>query len=113
MIEKYSFGNIVIDGRCYTHDLKIIQNKVVPDWWRKNGHAVESDDIRDILDIKPDILILGKGSPGRMKCTEKLCRVLERSCIELIEQKTSDAIKTFNSLQKGLKNISAGFHLTC
>jgi len=113
MIEEYSFGSIVIDGRRYTSDLKIIKNKVVPGWWRKNGHTLEPDDILDILDIKPDVLIVGKGSPGMMKCTEPPCRVLEMSCIELIEQSTSDAVETFNYMLKGQKNISAGLHLTC
>lgn len=113
MIEQYSFGNIVINGETYINDIKIIQGKVVPEWWRKSGHFVDVDDIQDILKSKPDILVLGKGSPGQMKSTESLCEFLKNNGIELIEEKTSEAVKTFNRLFKAGKNVSAGFHLSC
>jgi len=113
MIEQYSFGNIVINGVSYGNDVKIIQGKVVSEWLRKRGHFVDVDDIQDILKSKPDILVLGKGSPGQMKSTEALRKFLKNNGIELIEEKTSKAFKTFNRLFNKGKNVSAGFHLTC
>ena len=113
MIEHFSFGSIIIDGITYTNDIKIIQGKVIPTWWRKSGHQVNIDDIQDIIDAKPSILVLGKGKPGFMKSTPLLCEFLRNSNIELIEEKTSKAIKTFNRLIKDGKNVSAGFHLSC
>jgi hypothetical protein len=40
MIEKYSFGKIVVNGVTYTSDIKIVQGRVVSDWWRKKGYSV-------------------------------------------------------------------------
>jgi hypothetical protein len=40
MIEKYSFGKIVVNGVTYTNDIKIVQGRVVSEWWRKKGHSV-------------------------------------------------------------------------
>jgi hypothetical protein len=51
MIEKYSFGKIVVNGVTYTNDIKIVQGRVVSDWWRKKGHSVSIEDIQDILDF--------------------------------------------------------------
>ena len=113
MIENFSFGNIVVNGITYTNDIKIIQGKVIPSWWRKKGHQVNIDDIQDIIAAGPDILVLGKGKPGLMKSTPSLCEFLKEKHIELIEEKTSKAIKTFNRLFKQGKNVCAGFHLTC
>ena len=113
MIEHFSFGSIIIDGITYTNDIKIIQGKVIPTWWRKNGHQVNIEDIHDIIDAKPNILVLGKGKPGLMKSTPSLCEFLKQNGIELIEEKTSKAIKTFNRLFKQGKHVCAGFHLTC
>lgn len=113
MIEQYSFGNIVINGVSYINDIKIIQGKVISEWWRKRGHFVDVDDIQDILKSKPDILVLGKGSPGQMRSTDTLREFLEKNNIELIEEKTVEAIETFNRLLKQGKNVSAGFHLSC
>ncbi len=113
MIEQYSFGNIIVNGASYMNDIKIIQGNVISEWWRKRGHFVDVDDIQDILKSKLDILVLGKGSPGQMKSTESLREFLEKNNIELIEEKTVEAIKTFNRLFKQGKNVSAGFHLLC
>lgn len=113
MIENFSFGNIVVNGITYTNDIKIIQGKVIPIWWRKSGHQVNIDDIQDIIDAKPDILVLGKGKPGMMKSTLSLCDFLKQNDMDLIEEKTSKAIKTFNRLFKQGRNVCAGFHLTC
>lgn len=112
-IENFSFGNIVVNGITYTDDIKIIRGSVIPTWWRKSGHQVNIDDIQDIIEAKPNILVLGKGKPGMMKSTRSLCEFLKQNNIELIEEKTSKAIKTFNRLFKQGKNVCAGFHLTC
>jgi hypothetical protein len=62
MIEKYSFGKIVVNGVTYTNDIKIIQGRVVPDWWRKKGHSVGIEDVQDILESKTSVLVIGKVS---------------------------------------------------
>lgn len=113
MIEAFSFGNIVVKGITYTNDIKIIQGEVVPTWWRKSGHRVDIHDIRDIIDAGPEILVLGKGSPGMMKSTRSLREFLEKNNIDLIEEKTSKAIESFNRFFEQGKNVCAGFHLSC
>jgi hypothetical protein len=111
MIEKYSFGKIVVTGVTYTNDIKkIIQGRVVSDWWRKKGHSVGIEDIQDILESKPSVLVIGKGQPGMMKSSRSLRRFLKKNDIELIEEKTSQAITTYNSLLQQEKEVSAGFH---
>jgi len=40
MIEHYSFGRIVIDGKEYTKDLIIYPDKIRANWWRKEGHKL-------------------------------------------------------------------------
>ena len=113
MIEQYSFGNIVINGRTFTSDLKILKGRVISDWWRKVGHSVSIDDVRDILDAKPDCFVLGKGKPGLMKADAALREALGTKGIELIEESTSEAIKSFNRLAQEGRDVAAGFHLTC
>ncbi len=113
MIEKFSFGNIVVNGITYNDDIKIIQGKVVSTWWRNRGHRVELSDIKDIIEAKPRVLVLGKGRPGMMKSTRSLREFLQKNDVDLIEEKTSKAVKTFNRLYKEGKNVCAGFHLSC
>ena len=113
MVDAYSFGRIIVNGIHYSHDIKIIRDSVIPEWWRRSGHRVASDDISDVLDSKTDIIILGTGNPGLMKADNELKSLLKLKKIELIEVPTAEAVSLYNQLINEGKNIAAGFHLTC
>jgi len=112
MIDSYTFGSIVIDGRSFTADVKIVDGKVVPDWWRKVGHSICKEDIADILSAKPDVLIIGTGAYGAMAVPEGFRKLVESEGIELIAQPTARAVDVYNELAAA-KKVAAGFHLTC
>ena len=113
MIENYTFGRIVVDGATYTNDIKIIDNTVIPEWWRKSGHTVAPADVSDLVDSQTDYVVIGKGKPGMMRTTEEVKRLFKDHGMILIEEKTSRAIKTYNQLIQQGKSVCAGFHLTC
>ena len=113
MITEYTFGKIICQGKTYTNDIKIIEGQVVADWWRKSGHRVDIEDVIDILETKPDILVIGKGSPGLLKSTASLRAHLAANDIKLIEKKSSLAMRIFNQLYGEGKRVAAGFHVSC
>jgi len=113
MIEAFSFGRIQVDGVSYSVDIKIINDRVVPQWWRSNGHIVEIEDVRDILEVKPEVLIIGKGEPGLMRTDASLKKELKKNHIRLIEEKTISAIRKFNQMAATGIHVSAGFHVGC
>ena len=113
MVTDFSFGKIVVNGKTYCDDIKIVREQVIPDWWRKSGHRVDVEDIADILESGPDIVIIGKGSPGLMKTGTRLRESMVANNIVLIEKKTSKAIEVFNKLFQEGRNVAAGFHITC
>jgi len=110
---EFSFGRIVVDGQICNSDIKIVRDKLVPDWWRKSGHTVAIEDVQDILDSDSTILVVGKGQPGYMRVTESLKKHLKKNDIELIVEQTSDAIKIFSRLLQEGKRVSGGFHVGC
>ncbi|WP_461833846.1 Mth938-like domain-containing protein [Desulfothermus sp.] len=112
-IQEYRFGYIKISGKTYTHDLKIIGNIVIPNWWRSEGHKVLQRDIKDILEHGVEIIVIGQGDPGLMKVDPSLKNYLKKQKIKLIEKPTKDAISEFNRLYKEGRKVGAGFHLTC
>ena len=113
MITDFSFGQIVVEGRTYTDDIKIIRGKVITDWWRASGHRVDIEDVADILNSQPAIVVIGKGAPGLMKTTAPLRERFAAQDIELIEKKTSRAIEIFNTLFREGEMVAAGFHVSC
>jgi hypothetical protein len=113
MIENFSFGKIVVNGTGYAGDIKIVDGKVVSNWWRKSGHHVDIEDVKDIIRSRPDVVVIGQGNPGLMKASSKLREILENQGIQLIEESTSTAIETYNRLEKAGKRVCAGIHVGC
>ncbi|MDR3567713.1 MAG: MTH938/NDUFAF3 family protein [Syntrophobacteraceae bacterium] len=112
-IGGYRFGEIEVDGKRYTGDIKIVEGLVVSNWWRADGHKLAASDVEDILDHRPDIMVVGKGLPGRMKVMEQLRKRLESAGIALVDEPTPEAVATFNGFQKSGKKVAGAFHLTC
>jgi hypothetical protein len=52
-IDRYEFGRIVVNGNEHTSDLIILPDCVVGNWWRRDGHALVTEDLRDVLDDLP------------------------------------------------------------
>ncbi|MFC1523631.1 Mth938-like domain-containing protein [Thermodesulfobacteriota bacterium] len=113
MIESFSFGEIIINGRNYKSDLIIYPHgRVMGSWWRKEGHRLFSGDISELIDSKPEIIVIGTGASGLMQPTEELLASLKECRIECIIQPTQNAMDIFNSLFPE-KKVGACFHLTC
>ena len=113
LIKKYQFGSMMIGEREHHSDLKIVEGKVVPSWWRKEGHLVDVDDMHDILAAKPETLVIGRGDPGRMQVSDSLRAALASARIQLIEEPTAQAVATFNRLSENDSKVAGAFHLTC
>jgi len=113
MIESYNFGQIVINGKKYSSDLIIFKDYIYDSWWRKEGHILCIDDIKEIINKKPAILIIGTGYFGLMQVSKELIENIKLSGIkQVIVKKTGDACTEYNKFCKK-KNIVAAFHLTC
>ena len=112
MINAYQFGRICINEQEYTSDVIIYPDKVDSTWWRRKGHKLYIEDLKDVLQEKPEILVVGMGMPGLMKVLPETKTYLESKGIQLIAKPTDEACKTYNKLSKG-KKVIAVLHLTC
>jgi hypothetical protein len=111
-VEHYSFGSITIDGKTYTSDVIIYPDKVDSSWWRKEGHSLHIVDLKDVINVKPEILIIGTGYSGAMVVPEETISYLKAQNIEVHVARTEKAVELFNKFQKGKKTVAA-LHLTC
>ena len=113
MITDFSFGRIVVEGQICKSDIKIVRARLITDWWRRSGHSVEIEDVQDILDSDSNILVIGRGQPGYMRVSKSLRRHLEENNIQLIEEPTSEAVRSFNRYYREGKYVAGGFHVSC
>jgi hypothetical protein len=111
-IDSYSFGSVVVDGKMYTSDVIIYPDRVDPSWWRKEGHSLQIADLADVLNAKPQVLIVGTGYSGMMVVSEETKNYISSLGIDIYIATTGRAVDLFNTMQ-GKKTTVAALHLTC
>lgn len=111
-IDRFNFGEIVIDGRTYRQDVLLYEGRVKSDWWRLEGHLLQVADVAEALAAEPEVLVVGMGQPGRMQVDLGLSRYLKEKGIELLAVPTAQACNLINSLE-GKRRWAAALHLTC
>ena len=112
-IQAYQFGHILIDGKAYRNDVKLISNQVIPEWWRSQGHYVDLKDVKDLLVAEAEVCIFGTGAYGSMRVSAAVKSAFENRGVQVITDKTSTACDLYNRLVTEGKTVIAGFHLTC
>ncbi len=112
-IESYDFGRIVIAGQTYTSDLILLPDRVLPNWWRREGHTLHPDDLKEVLEAHPPVLVVGTGYVGRMRVLPECEALLSRQGIRLIARETREACRTYNELRRAGQKVAAALHLTC
>jgi hypothetical protein len=112
-IELCSFGSLVINGRHYTSDLIIYPDgRIESPWYRRRGHRLSIEDITELIESAPEVIIAGTGVSGGVQSERELEDLLFEKGIQFIHAPNEQAREHYNSLAKK-KRVGACFHLTC
>jgi hypothetical protein len=110
-IDHYEFGQIVVDARQETNDLIILPDRVVRNWWRRDGHALVLDDPVEVLDELPPHLVVGTGAHGRMRPDPPTLQQLWERGVTVETLPTGQVVRRFAALDPA--GTTAALHLTC
>jgi hypothetical protein len=110
-IDDYSFGRVSVDGREETRDVIVLPERVVRDWWRKDGHALVLEDLEAVLDELPGRLIVGTGAYGRLRPDPETLETLRERGVEVEVLPTEEAVSRYGALNPA--DTAAALHLTC
>ena len=110
-IEQYEFGRIRIDGRDHSRDVIVLPDRVVPDWWRRDGHSLVMEDLDAVLDDLPGTLVVGTGADERMRPDPAALEALRARGIDVETLPTPDAVRRYGELDPA--TTAAALHLTC
>lgn len=114
VIDSCQFGRMTISGRLYTRDLLLLPpGEIIDQWWRKQGHRFDLQDLEALLTERLHHLVIGTGISGRMRPAAELADQLSDRGIKLIAQPTRNAAQIYNELAAANHFVGAGFHLTC
>lgn len=110
-LENYSFGRLTVDGAEETRDVIVLPERVVRNWWRREGHALVLDDLEAVLDELPARLIVGTGAQSQMTPDPGALAQLRERGIEVEVLPTDEAVRRYERLDPA--ETAAALHLTC
>lgn len=110
-IEGYRFGRVLVDGEEHTRDVIVLPHRVVGGWWRRAGHALVLEDLKDVVDELPERLVVGTGAYGRMRPDPRALELLRERKIVVESLPTGEAVRRYGELDPA--RTAAALHLTC
>ena len=112
MIDNYRFGEFIVDGKTYKSNIILIGKTVKPAR-HLPGHELKLDDFIELIDSRPEYIIIGTGAYGAIKVPNEIIEYIEKNGIKTIIQETGQAYQTYNAMLKQGKKIAAFLHNTC
>ena len=112
MIDEFKYGFFKVDRKEHYGDIKIINDKV-KQWPSRERFILRKEDLKDIIEAKPDILIIGTGATGLLQVSKELQMELQQLRIKIYIEKTVQACQRYNKLKRELKNVHALLCATC
>jgi hypothetical protein len=111
-IDSYRFGQVRIEGQTYRADLIIYPDRIDAHWWRQEGHSLRPEDLSQVVEERPELLLVGTGRFGMMRIPRETNDFLASLGIALLAEDTEKACETFNGIE-GEKKVVLALHLTC
>ena len=113
LVDEYEFGRIVLDGRTYERDVIVTPSRVVSPWWRREGHALVLDDLREVAEEEVEHVVIGTGYSGMVKVSREVLEFFRKRGVEVHVADTRRAVKIYNELVRKGFRVMGAFHLTC
>jgi len=120
MFQENRFRMVKFNGNNYSHDIvvhtdDIVEKRDKTGSRKKYGtsHVLSAEELTDLLDENPDIIIVGRGQSNMLKVGEDAAQLLSAKNVSLRDSPTPQAIEEFNELKDQGKKLAAIIHITC
>ena len=102
----YGAGYVEVNGKRYSSSLVVSGERLVIDWPATSVDALAADHLAAILELKPEIAILGTGATFRFPDPARLA-ALHQARIGVEVMDTPAACRTYNILLGEGRNVVA------
>lgn len=106
IIESYTKNNITVSGKKYNSSLVITPSQIIQNWDVKSVEDLTLDLFLPILDLKPEIILLGTGDNLIFPDSKIISDILQHD-IGFEVMTTSAACRTFRVLESEYRNVAA------
>ena len=105
-IDAYQAGSIIVNGDRHTRSVIVSPGKVISDWPPGSFADLASQHIDQIIELQPEIIILGTGSQLYFPAPELISRIFELN-IGFEAMDTGAACRCYNLLVSEQRNVAA------
>lgn len=109
-IRSYSETHIMIDTTEYACSVIVNSSSIIPHWPIFQLVELNETNLQPLLDLKPDIIILGSNQPGLAPLPIQLLLSKQRIGLECMS--IGAACRTFNLLLSEGRNVAVGIIFT-
>ncbi len=116
-IDKFSFGEIVIDGRKYRRDVVLFPDGTVKQrkggFWIFGSHNIRREEIEELSKAGAKVIVIGTGTNSRAVLSKEARTYAEQARQELHTLPSRQAVSEFNQLLETGEKAAALIHITC
>ena len=106
MITGYGDGYIAVNTQRYTRPVIVTPNREISDWDVENFAALTRGHFEALLELKPELVLLGTGERQQFPRPE-LTRVLTEAGVGVEAMDTRAACRTYNILMSEGREVLA------
>lgn len=106
-IEAYGPEGIRVAGRLYRRGVILTPQRIIEGWGPDRGAALCDEDLDPLIDLRPELILLGTGALQVFPGPELYARVL-RVQIGFEVMDTGAACRTYNILMAEGRRVAAG-----
>lgn len=110
LIRGYGAEGVVVNNRVYASSLIVTRQRVIPDWRPRAASDLRAEDFSLLVQIEPQILILGTGEQQVFPEPAHYWPILERGIgIEIMD--SGAACRTYNIIMAEGREVAAALIL--
>jgi hypothetical protein len=116
-VQENGWGFVEVEGLGRMRDAKLWPGGGRAWDWNETGThhqpGIQPSDVEELLDHRPDILVLSQGRELRLETAPETVALLESRHLQVIRAETGAAITEYNRLVAEGRPVAALLHTTC
>lgn len=109
-IRAYTNNSIVVSNTTYESSLILTSDTIIDDWSPENISQLEVDDLDQIINMEPELVLLGTGADLQFP-PEEILRFLHSRNIGLEIMDTGAACRAFNFMIADGRDVAAALFM--
>lgn len=106
LVRAYDERSITVDGQRYHRSLILMPQRIIPDWRPQLLAELVEQDLRQVLEMGPEMMLLGTGR--RLQFPHpRLSALVQANAVGLEVMDTAAACRTYNILASEGRRVAA------